>query len=612
MGDLGDRRRVLLRWPVPVCAALLLAGCASMPSGGEVRKVGDGQPADADSQVRVVAIAPHPGESASEIVTGFLEATTSSESDFATAKKYLSKDLSRRWNPFSQITVFNGAASSKELSGTGRKEGFTTVDLSGTKTGVVDAKHAFQPEQGDFNTSFNLVKQNNEWRISDLDDGLVLSELDFKRIYHSVNMYYFADQGSDAQRTGDTRKTLVADLVYLRNQTDSLVSTVTTLLGGPTTWLAPVVTPAIPGSVRLYEKAADHGVTLDDSQHLKVRLNTSAQRLGGERCVNLAAQLFATVQAQASAKLAAVDVRTADDSTACSLSRAQAQTYGPENLLGSSSRQYYIGSAPHRLLELPVGDATANGTPVSGPFGGAKADLQSVAVRRDEQMAAGVKTNGRQLMVASLTEDVPFGEPVLTSKATDPKNGLSAPSWDGFNDLWIADRDPLDSRVVLLRNGSGSPSTVSVPGLSGRVESLRVASDGVRIALVVRQSDGLGKLQLGRIERGGTLEHPKFSVTGLRTLTPEDEGVTSVSWAGQSRLVVLGRPSGGVQQIQYINTDGSANPALDGISEASSVAASEDQNRALLASYDRNVYRLPLDSSWEKVAPKGDGPVYPG
>jgi hypothetical protein len=164
----------------------------------------------------------------------------------------------------------------------------------------------------------------------------------------------------------------------------------------------------------------------------------------------------------------------------------------------------------------------------------------------------------------------------------------------------------------VLRNGGGQPSTVAVPGLYGRVESLRVASDGVRIALVVRQPDGLGKLQLGRIVRGGTLDHPQFSVTGLRTLTPEGEGVTSVSWAGPSRLVVLGSESGGVQQIQYVSTDGWAGAALEGISEASSVAASEDQTRALLASYNQSIYRLPPDSNWTKVTPKGDGPVYPG
>jgi hypothetical protein len=152
---------------------------------------------------------------------------------------------------------------------------------------------------------------------------------------------------------------------------------------------------------------------------------------------------------------------------------------------------------------------------------------------------------------------------------------------------------------------------VTVPDLVGRVQSLRVASDGVRIALVIREN-GATTLQLGLITRGGTLEHPQFSVTGLRTLTPPDENVTSVSWAGASRLVVLGSEPGGVQQIQYVNTDGSSGTALQGVSEAASVAASEDQTRPLLASYIGSVYRLPVDANWKQVTPKGSSPVYPG
>lgn len=604
----GGGRRLLRGWPVPVCAALLLTGCASMPSGGEVRKVGDGQRADADSQVRVFGILPHPGESASEIVSGFMEATTGSEANFATAKKYLTNDLATHWNPFTKITVLSGDAHSKEDAGTNRKEGYATVSLSGTKTAVVDKKHAYRPAQGTFDTSFHLVRQHGEWRIDGLQDGLVLSEPDFQRIFHSANMYYFAGLGSDRQRNGGTQKTLVADPVYLRNQTNPLVSTVSALLGGPTNWLTPVVTSSAPAGARLSEKGPDHGVSIDDSQHLKVRLDARANQFGGQRCDAFAAQLFATVQAQASGKLASVEVQRENGSVACTLPSSQAQAYGPENLVGSTRRQYYIGSTSHQLLAM--GEDSARGTPVSGPFGASKANLQSVAVRRDELMAAGVRAGGRELVVGSLIEDRPFGDPVLTSTAHDAKDGLSAPSWDGFGDLWVADRNPAAPRLVMLRNGSGEPSTVKVTGLNGRIDSLRVASDGIRIALVVEQG-GVKTLQLGLIGRGGTVERPEFSVTDLRTLTPPGEGVTSVSWAGASRLVMLSEP-GGVQQIQYVSTDGSAAPALEGISEASSVAASEDQTRPLLASYNDSVYRLPTDANWQQVKPKGGSPVYPG
>ncbi|MFG1805811.1 LpqB family beta-propeller domain-containing protein [Streptomyces sp. NPDC049040] len=609
----GRALRVLRGGALPACAALLLAGCASMPSSGEVRKVDNGQQADADAQVRVFGIPPHPDESAEEIVSGFLEATTSGEPDFATAKKYLATKFKDRWNPLSSITVLSAGPQALDSTDSGPSAKSSIVGVSGSKAAVVDAKHAYLPDHGAFHTTFNLVRQGDEWRISALPNGLILSASDFQRIYHSVNMYYFAELGSDADRSGTRHQTLVADPVYLRQQqTDSLAATVSTLLGGPTDWLAPAVASAAPTGLKIYGKGPGQGVTLDDSQRLKVRLNGAADRLKTDQCVRLAAQLFATVQGQASAKLASAEVQRANGATICSLSASQAADFGPANLVGpvaGQAGQYFIGSEHHQLYELM--DGTSNANPVHGPFGSAKADLASVAVRRDEQMAAGVKTDGRRLVVGSLTDGDPLSTSELTSSAQDPKNGLSAPSWDGLGDLWIADRSSAISKLYVLRDGTGAPNLVDVPKLDGRVESLRVASDGVRIVLVVDEH-GVKRLQLGRIDRGGTLEKPQFSVTDLRDLTPAGETVGSVSWAGASRLVVLGSDVGGGQQIQYVNTDGSAAPALESIGEAVAVAASEVQSRPLLASYNGSVYWLPDDSNWKRVTPKGIGPVYPG
>ena len=305
MGTVGGRGRLLRRALLPACVALLLAGCSSMPSSGEVRKVGDGgQRADADSQVRVFSIAPSPGESPSDIVSGFLEATTSGETDFATAKKYLTKDEAAQWDPFAQITVLPDQPQSQEdITDSSRKDGYATVKLSGTLQAVVDTHHAYEPQQGPYSASVNLIKQDNQWRIDGLPDGLVLSQLDFQRIYHSANMYYFDKLGPDGQSTPGAEQTLVADPVYLRDQVDTLESTVSALLSGPSGWLSPVVTTAAPAGARLDTKAADHGVSLDDSQRLRVRLDHSGDKLSGQRCTQLAAQLFATVQAQASAQL---------------------------------------------------------------------------------------------------------------------------------------------------------------------------------------------------------------------------------------------------------------------------------------------------------------------
>jgi hypothetical protein len=600
----------VLSWPARAFAllgcAVLLAGCASMPSSGEVSKVSPGQ--HADSQVRVYGVKPQKGETPDQIVRGFLEATTSDEATYGTARLYLAPGLRKSWNPYTKITVLqDGPLPVAEPGGVDSKENSNTFSLSGHQVGTVDGKHAYQTADVTYQTNFHLSKVGSEWRIDGLDDGLVLSEADFQRIYQSVNMYYFAQLGPDAVSAGKRREVLVPDPVYLRGRIDLLSSTVKALLGGPTNWLDPVVDSAFP------DGASVKSVSLDDSQRLNLRLNPlkGAAVPDGQQCMRMAAQLFYTVQGLASSQAGSVEVQGAGGEQLCSMGSEQAQPYAPSVLAGPATHQFYIDTA-HRLVSL-YGTATT-AERVLGPFGEGQVPLGSVAVRRDETFAAGVKTDGRTLYVAGLSTGAALGQPVLRSAAKDATNGLSAPSWDGYGNLWVADRDPARPRLLMLRDGAGTPVDAAVPDLgSGRIESLRVAADGVRIALVVRES-GHTTLRLGRIERSGTQQKPQIKVAELRLVTPQLEDVKAASWAGASRLVVVGNVTNGVQQIQYVDADGSASysPTLQGDGGVASVAASENQSKPLLAELGDGIFQLPLDADWKEVTPKGSSPVYPG
>ena len=81
-----------------------------------------------------------------------------------------------------------------------------------------------------------------------------------------------------------------------------------------------------------------------------------------------------------------------------------------------------------------------------------------------------------------------------------------------------------------------------------------------------------------------------------------------------SRLVVVGRESGSVQQMQYIETDGSASdqPTLPGINDVTGVAASEDESKPLLADSEDGIVRLPPDANWKTLTDSGTSPAYPG
>jgi hypothetical protein len=236
-------------------------------------------------------------------------------------------------------------------------------------------------------------------------------------------------------------------------------------------------------------------------------------------------------------------------------------------------------------------------------------------VSRDERKAAGVSLDGSALYVASMVSGASLGEPVLRSSGKTQNDRLTTPSWDGDGDLWVADRNPANPRLLLLKEGAGEPIEVDTTGLDGRIDAVRMAADGVRIALIV-EKDGDKSLYVGRIERGDKASGEKpVAVVEPRSVTPQLEQVTAMSWAGDSRLVLVGREDGGVQQMAYVQVDGStpvgsAPAALTGVK---ALASSEDEQLPLVAySEEDGIVRLSSGSKWQQVVKDGTAPVYPG
>ncbi|MGK5642271.1 LpqB family beta-propeller domain-containing protein [Streptomyces sp. URMC 126] len=593
---------------VAAVAGLLLAGCASMPDSGEVHAVDSSQRADADSQVRVYGVPPRKGEQPAELVKGFLEATTSDDPDYATARMYLAKSIKREWDPAASTTVLAEMPQVRLVQESRDREAGTgpsrRVSLTGKQVARVDDKHAYKPAARAYEQSVHLTYEDGEWRIDALPPGLVVGVPDFQRIYRSVNKYYFAELGPG--EGGKGRDVLVADPVYLRKRIDTVTSAVKALLDGPTTWLDPVAATAFPPGTRL----TDERLSMDDSNNLKVRLDGKAAGVGEAQCRRMAAQLFYT--AQESARVESVTLQSGDE-TLCSLKRERARDFGPDRTAGRPEPRQYFLDARRRVVGLADTDDEARR--VAGPFGADGPRLGSVAVDRDERLAAVVSANGQSLFVAGLEYGTQPGEARLTSHG-GAKAGLTTPSWDGLDDLWVADQDPEHPRLLRLRGGKGAPEEVPVAGLDGgRITGVRIAADGVRIALVVTKGDRSG-LWLGQVRRQDDAGRPGLSVRELRSVAPNFVHVDAVSWAGGSRLLVAGNEQGGLQQVEFIETDGSLSgaSALPGITGVGGVAAPEGQGRAaaLLAERDGDIVRLLPDTNWKPVAKDGAAPVYPG
>ncbi|MGW7363914.1 LpqB family beta-propeller domain-containing protein [Streptomyces sp. NPDC054841] len=605
-------RRAIRAWALLVCAAVLLTGCASMPDSGDVEQVRATK--GADSQVRVYAVPPRDGASPEEIVGGFLEAMTSDDPSFATARKYLTKRASKEWRPEELVTVLTEAPD-PGAPAVAERDSKRSYPLSGELIATVD-QHAYKsvvPTQ--YGGTLRLVRQSGpdgkgkgkEWRIDSAPQGLVLGESDFLRNYSSVNKYYFASG----------QHSVVADPVYIRQRQDPVTrmdpvsQTVSALFEGPTDWLKPVVDAPFPTGTGL--KKGITSLTPDDQNALKVPLNNKASNVGRTVCNKMATQILLTLRDLTSPRVEQVELQRADGSQLCVLNSDQAEAYAPARSTASPDNVYFVDGAG-RMAVVGAKPRKTDKTMVPGPFGNGELRLSTVAVARNLQRAAAVSHDGKSLYTTSIMSDETLPDPLVQSQAPEATDRLSAPSWDR-NDLWVADRNPAHPRLLRLANGQGKEQEVKVAGLDGaRIESLRVSADGVRIAMLLAK-DGRSTLKIGRIERHtDATGNSTVSVVELQAAAPRLESVTALSWAGPSRLVVVGKEAGGVQQVRYIQTDGSLTPAggLPGLNKVSAVAATEDEEQYLVAVSDDELVRLVPNANWQTMIEKGSSPVYPG
>ncbi|MDX3136058.1 LpqB family beta-propeller domain-containing protein [Streptomyces europaeiscabiei] len=586
-------------------SAVLLVGCASMPDSGDMRDV-ESTPRQ-DSKVRVFALAPADDAEPQEIVQGFLEALTSDDLEYETARKYLTGKALKEWDPGESTTVLAEAPTPyTPVTGEGPDTDEYRYELSGKNVARVDGQHAYRPTSGEYRRTVHLtrVKDTKQWRIDQLPPGVVLGRSDFERNYKSINKYYF----TSAAQSGEPGT--VADPVYVRSQVDPVTQVVRDLLKGPTRWLNPVARTSFPSGTAL--RKGTRALTPDDQNRLVVPLNKKADRVSDSRCEEMAAQLLFTLQDYMPTGVDEVELQGSTGAQLCVFREGQTGVVAAHGFGKSAAYEYFI-DGDHKLVRLSERDSVTTPTAVPGALGEGEKQLRSAAVSRGEDRAAGVSADGSDLYVTPLTAGGTLGDPVLHSNGATAKDRLTTPSWDGRGDLWVADRDPKNPRLLVLADGMGEPLEVRTPNLDGRIEAVRVAADGVRVALIL-ESKGKRALYIGRIERDADAESTTVSIVELRSVTQDLEDVTAMSWAGDSQLVVVGREPGGVQQMRYVRVDGSPTPgsgpsALTGVEE---IAASEDESQPLVAHSADGIVRLSPGAQWQTVVKEGLAPVYPG
>jgi hypothetical protein len=567
-----------------------LAGCATIPTSGEVNEGEDLRLERSDENVPFIGQPPLPGAAPADIVRGFLQSSADFVGDHQVAREYLTPSARQRWAPQASTTVFDRVVA--PLTVEPASDG--TVTVEGSELGRIDAEGAFRrsPPGSTFTRQFQLEQVDGEWRIGGLDDGLVLSAVDVREAYRQLSLYFLAAPGDR----------LVPDVVFIPELPGLTTKLVARLLRGPTATLRGAVRTAFPPGTAL----ALNSVPVEDGV-ARVRLDRSALEAGDRAREQMSAQIVWTLK-QLPEVLRVRITADGEDLGVAGVPEEQDRTswgtYDPDGLLASPSVYVVNQGRVGRYFDESF-------QPAPGPAGRREPALRSPAVSLDGARLAAVSEDGRTLYVGPLT-----GEGGLAVRLTG--GDFSQPSWDPGENLWVVDRST--GTLWYLANGADQALQVDVPRLSGdRLPAgVAVARDGVQISLVAGLAGDAG-LVVGAVRRVESADQAtggeSLSVLGLHDPLPDLRGVRDVAWGDATTLVAIGSRSEATPTVYYLDTDGydvrDVDPEPGLVTVTAAPPLTSQSNPLFAGTGEGELLRFTSGRGWQPVGP-GRGPAYPG
>ncbi len=589
--------RVTVRRALAVaCAGLaiaLVSACAAVPDGGVVTSAtmaqNGGQPA---GFVQMIPSGPQPGWDPGTIVYGFLLASANFTNNHAIAREYLTPSAARAWRPGSSVLEF---ADMPSVAADSVQANTVTMQATGNLLGTISEDGQYQAtEQGTVPspTNFTVVRVNGQWRIVNPPDELLFSKSDVGRAFRSRDLYFF----------DPSLLSLVPDPVYVPAEATAqqlVARLVAALQQGPQGWLkSGTKTEFPPGTALLGTSVTGSTAT--------VNLGGAAARTLPPQREHMAQQLLQTLAGppaypqpgSASIQSVVFEINgkpvNMSSCTALQLSICQ-----PPVASAPDAQAYYVDTKG-RVAGLygPRSDS-----PQPGPAAAGQVVFDRIAVSPDQMTLAGV--SGGALYTGGLTQNG-----TLTRQLT--ATAITSLSWD-TDGLWAVGRVGDRTQVWWLDHGV-RPVPVSMPDI-GPVTALRVAPDGVRVAMVTG-SGAHSRLWLAAIVRaGGQVAIGKAHPPAVPIGTDVTD-FTDLIWYDTGDVIALTQPPSG-SLLYEVPVDGGQSRPIVTQPHTVSIAASLD-GQLLAALSDGTLLQLPdLNGSiWQAAGAyqyvHGHAPVYPG
>lgn len=481
--------------------ALTLSGCAGIPTSSQVY-YGEVISEDTSTQfVRVIARPPNRNMSPEEIVRGFLDACADSSENYGIARQYLELESAESWNPLTGIEIYE--ASTIEVVGDS-----TNLTVGASNLGTISDTGRYKSgDPGDqISKSFELAKDpGGQWRISNLSDGILLSSGDVDRSFRSFPIYFF---------NTDLTSLITDSLLVPVSNSGAATSLVRSLLDGPTPYLSPVATTAFPvGTTLTYGSVPIlNGIAQVDLSKEILGANEVTRRA-------LSAQLVWTLSALANVSAVQISV--------------SGQPFALSNVGLFQTIQDWQSLSPLPNPELIDLNVIRNENIFA--VDGQTETLKHVSLAP----LAFVSTNPSDTQVATVTADRKSLQVTRTSESKfrllAQGDQISKPTWDRDGNIYFSDF----GQGVREVNSDGSLRVASVDvttlGTSEQVKQVAVASDGVRVAVVL--SDGTQDvIAVGAIFK--TADETR--IIGLHRIERSITSVRDIVWSSPTSIAVLG------------------------------------------------------------------------
>ena len=540
-------------------------------------------------EIRKLPAGPPPGASPEELVRGFLEAAADPADSHALARSFLAPGVG--WQDGAGITVYE--PSSLKVRLVPGAPGGPAVVVAVQRRLQVDSDGGFRPAAGPVLLRYGITAVGGQWRIRTSPPGILLTPRDVERSYAPVVLEAL---------TGD-RTLLVPDPVLLPvNRTAVPAASMRFLLRGPTRWLAPAVTTALPAQVQLL------GTATLDAGTVTVDLSLPAGAVSSAAWAAYTSQVRATMAALPGV----TNVRLLLGGR--EVSEHHLQVPRADELAPAS---WPVGVAREGVVRFdPVAAGTEGAEQVEIP--GTVAQAVPVPLPATEAV-------GSARIAAMMAGDAGLLTPTRiaangSAQPVAPPGGYAGSTWlrsAGLLTVTATGADPvLAPQVAFGAAGSGrapggtaetAPPKVAAPGLAGLapVTTLAASADGARVTAVAG-FPGSGRLYLGRVTRSAG----SIALSGWTAATPEWLDVSDVAWSDALDLVVLAS-SGGRQGLWRLSLN-SLNPLTALPAPAlpcvpTSVAAAPQ--RPILIGCGGRIWSW-REATWVAVA-AGDRPAYP-